>query len=73
MSVYYGEVTPYGDMKFAEAIGSPLFNGDRWVNTSLIQSDPMYENHPTEPIFCRFPILTNLTIPNVLVIQYISN
>ena len=27
-------------MKFAEAIGALLFNGNGWANTSLIQSDP---------------------------------
>ena len=35
MSVY-DEATPY-----AEAIGAPLFNGDGWANTSLIQSEPL--------------------------------
>ena len=29
-------------MKFAEAIGAPLFNGNGSANTSLIQSDPFY-------------------------------
>ncbi len=24
-----------------EAIGAPLFNGNGWANTSLIQSDPL--------------------------------
>ncbi len=28
-------------MKFAEAIGALLFNGNGWANTSLIQSDPL--------------------------------
>ena len=27
-------------MKFPEAIGAPLFNGNGWANTSLIQSEP---------------------------------
>ena len=27
-------------MKFAEAIGAPVFNGNGWANTSLIQSEP---------------------------------
>ncbi len=27
-------------MKFAEAMGAPLFYRNRWTNTSLIQSDP---------------------------------
>ena len=29
-------------MKFAEAIGAPLSNGNEWANTSLIQSDPLH-------------------------------
>ncbi len=28
-------------MKFAEAIGAPLFNGNRWTNTMLIQSETL--------------------------------
>ena len=28
------------EMKFAEAIGAPLFNLNGWANTSLIQSEP---------------------------------
>ena len=28
-------------MKFAEAIGAPLFNGNGLANTSLIQSEPL--------------------------------
>ncbi len=28
-------------MKFAEAIGALLINGNGWANTSLIQSDPL--------------------------------
>ena len=28
-------------MKFAEAIGAPLFNGNGWANSSLIQSKPL--------------------------------
>ena len=48
MSVY-DEATPYGDtstlpsvMKFPEAIGARLFNGNGWANTSLIQSEPLF-------------------------------
>ncbi len=29
-------------MKFAEGITAPLFNGNGWANTSLIQSEPFY-------------------------------
>ncbi len=29
-------------MKFAEAIGALLFNGNGWANTSLIQSNPLH-------------------------------
>ena len=28
-------------MKSAEAIGAPLFDGNGWANTSLIQSEPL--------------------------------
>ncbi len=28
-------------MKFVEATGAPLFNGNEWANTSLIQSKPL--------------------------------
>ncbi len=49
MSVY-DEATPYADtstlpseMKFAEAIGAPLFNGNGWANISLIQSEPLHQ------------------------------
>ncbi len=36
MSVYLNLPS---EMKFAEAIGAPLFNGNGWANTSLIQSE----------------------------------
>ena len=31
-------------MKLAEALGAPLFNGNGWANTSLIQSEPLNSN-----------------------------
>ncbi len=31
------------EIKFAEAIGAPLFNGNGWANTSLIQSEPLVD------------------------------
>ncbi len=37
----------------AEAIGAPLFNGNWWANTSLIQSDPLP---------CSFQTLTRPTM-----------
>ncbi len=41
MSVYDEDTcTLSSEMKFAEAIGVPLFNGNGWANTSLIQSEP---------------------------------
>ena len=30
-----------GPYECAEAIGSPLFNGNGWANTSIIQSEPL--------------------------------
>ncbi len=37
----YGDTwTLPSEMKFAEAIGAMLFNGNKWANTSLIQWDP---------------------------------
>ena len=33
-------------MKFAEATGAPLFNGNGRANTSLIQSEPFHEKRP---------------------------
>ncbi len=32
-------------MKSAEAIEAPLFNGNGWANTSLIQSDPLQQSY----------------------------
>ena len=40
MSMYDGATLP-SEMKFVEAKGVPLFNGNGWVNTSLIQSEPL--------------------------------
>ncbi len=42
------------EMKFAEAIGAPLFNENGWVNLVLIHSDPLSENWWLYEVFYAF-------------------
>ncbi len=56
-------------MKFVEAIGAPLFNGNEWANTSLMHSEPFkhckieiwnYNNHLSSDYVYRIGLYASL-------------
>ncbi len=66
----YGDTwTLRSKIKFAEAIEAQHFNGNRWANTSLIQSTPLYSFFNTSSLivgnFIILDIIVAVSLPNI--------